>query len=642
MNHRDLASSVLDHINTLCRSSSATQTPSSTVTPHVSIPQKEGENTDILDDVETEDCCPICHGLLFRPVRPMCTHTFCRFCLILWVEKCNKDNQEGMCPMCRSEVILPETLEIDDDLEKTILQKYGSNVYQSRHKDMVKEKIERLVTDLEVEHLKEIEESCSMQDLARAGILGTAFAGPIGAVTALGLMGVYAAYTSVMRLKREDRRKFGIIEDDAWSDIPYDSIRLTNISLTRVSIEMYASDAIFAQETRTLEPGETGLFFPSLEEDEGSKNHSFCFRVILPGLLDKELASMPVCLNHGYLFCCTDVCVEEVGPMTIYSPTESQYSRSSSHSSTSKKSACSYRRKNSRQLALESDSGQYHPTTDKIKAHEMDNEHDQITRSTIGDSDNRIGTPDCNPENILARRRSLRNSESYSPVRNRSNQIIPPRNNSSFIPKDSREYSQSKSHPSTDSNDDNDQSIQDSWNFNSNRKISKYQIEEELNKQFDETVIETKRLQYYLRKKREAEEQIAQIALDAREVHTEAEEEYRSTSSNEREPLKLEITNDSLHEVKCSFYSGTNYFADDTINLRPKRSVLVNLPYGVNVTTVQVCIVQESFFTPDTDLCSVQMKAGYRYQILQSRIFGNEPEQENPETTEENIFYTMF
>jgi len=448
MNSSDLAHCVHESITTVCQRESSEEARK----------KEEEELADLSGNVEEDLLCPICHGMLFRPVRPLCKHQFCRFCLILWVEKCIKQMQEGMCPMCRSEVLLPETLEVDEELECRIITTYGLQAYQLRHKDMVKEKIERLVSDLESEHLKDIEERCSLQDLARAGILGTAFAGPVGAVTALGLMGVYAAYTSVMRMKREDRRKYGIIEDDAWIDIPKDCIRLTNLSLTKVSIEMYSHEAVFPLSNRSLEPGEVGLFSPN---PSSWTEPAFLFRVILPGFLDKELASLPVAPNHGYLFCCTDMVVEEIGPL-------------------------------------------------------------------------------C-PEGYTTGGHDFRGYDSSG------------------------------------------------WMTG---------------------IVEG--------------EQPAERPAQRR----------------------LEITNDSLCTIRCSFYTTNNYFADHSIILESKETQQICLPNETHTATVQISITTDSYFTPDTDLCIVQMRAAFRYQILQSRIYNKEGLDESPavqrQSVEDEDYYSIF
>eukprot|EP00397_Hematodinium_sp_SG-2012_P002287 GEMP01002293.1.p1 GENE.GEMP01002293.1~~GEMP01002293.1.p1 ORF type:complete len:495 (+),score=100.28 GEMP01002293.1:127-1611(+) len=371
-------------------------------------------------DIADEFCCPICHGLLFRPIRCPCKHIFCRFCLILWVEKCVKGYQIGVCPMCREPINHPETFAVDLEMEKRIIADVGLVSYQLRHRDMVKEKIQRLVVDLEAEHRDEIEEgfNTTLQVGARAGILGTAFAGPVGAVAALGFVGAYAIYVQVMRLKREDRRKYGMIEDDAsaWLSSPKDAIRLTNLTLTRVNVQLYDQESMFPLEVRTFEPRETAFFYPlQLASYSETANVAYYLQIILPGFVEKELASMPAALNHGYLFCCTDVCVEEVGLVD--------------------------------------------------------------------------------------------------------------------------------------------------------------------------------------------------------------ERKYRNTRG------VIELKNESPVRVKCTFYSGY-FFSDDTVIMEPEEMEVVVLPDNITHTTVQVSVASDSFFTADTELCSVQMRERYKYRILESRIQTEEVREE--------------
>lgn len=268
-------------------------------------------------EIADEFVCPICHGLLFRPIRPECSHRYCRFCLILWADKCTKSAQLSACPLCREAIVYPETLPVDTEMEQRIISEMGLDVYQSRHRDMVKEKVERLMVDLELEHRLEVEESyaTTLHFGARAGILGTAFGGPVGAVAALGVMGAYAVYTQLKRLKREDRRKYGLIEDDAsaWLDMPPRSMQVTNLTLTKVIVELFDQEGVFPLETRAFEPQESAYFRPTESTTYTvSDNVAYYLRVILPGIVDKDLAGIPAALDHGYLFCCTDVCVEEV------------------------------------------------------------------------------------------------------------------------------------------------------------------------------------------------------------------------------------------------------------------------------------------------------------------------------------------
>jgi len=279
--------------------------------------------TDILAiEYPEEFMCPICHGLLFRPILAACSHRFCRFCLTLWSEKCTANGQNRVCPMCRDAIDCTETLPLDDALEKRILAEVGMEKYKSRHRDLVLEKVERLMVDLDVEHKMEVEESYfdTLQFGARVGIVGTAFAGPLGAVAALGAVGAYAAYLQLLRLKREGRRKYGIIEDDATlSDLPKGCIRVSNLTLTLVHIELYNQEnMLYPLVSHPISPREVFTFCAYLFTDIiGNRVTEFALRVVSPGLLGKELATMSAAIDHGYLFCCTDACVEEVSRFDV-------------------------------------------------------------------------------------------------------------------------------------------------------------------------------------------------------------------------------------------------------------------------------------------------------------------------------------
>jgi hypothetical protein len=123
------------------------------------------------------------------------------------------------------------------------------------------------------------------------------------------------------------------------------------------------------------------------------------------------------------------------------------------------------------------------------------------------------------------------------------------------------------------------------------------------------------------------------------------EEGEAARPSTRRTPRRLEINNDSLCSIKCSFYTSDNYFADHSIILEPKETEQICLPENIENTTVQISITNDSFFTPDTDLCIVQMRASYRYQILQSRIYNKEGQDESPLVQQPNTdedYYSIF
>ena len=85
------------------------------------------ESTNISKEFE----CLICLDLLVEPCTTMCGHTFCKRCLIKYLEK------EQKCPMCRKPIFQsPETLSTNFVLENIIKEKYP-NQYNERLKSIL-------------------------------------------------------------------------------------------------------------------------------------------------------------------------------------------------------------------------------------------------------------------------------------------------------------------------------------------------------------------------------------------------------------------------------------------------------------------------------------------------------------------------
>ena len=84
-------------------------------------------------NLSKEDECLICLDLLVQPSTTMCGHTFCKRCLIQYLEK------EQKCPMCRKPIFQsPDTLSTNFVLESIIKEKYP-NQYNERLKSILNE-----------------------------------------------------------------------------------------------------------------------------------------------------------------------------------------------------------------------------------------------------------------------------------------------------------------------------------------------------------------------------------------------------------------------------------------------------------------------------------------------------------------------
>src|SRR3990167_3591590 len=52
-----------------------------------------------------EFTCPICTNILSQPIQTACGHHFCESCLDDWLRKCEKAQEEMLCPTCRQNPI---------------------------------------------------------------------------------------------------------------------------------------------------------------------------------------------------------------------------------------------------------------------------------------------------------------------------------------------------------------------------------------------------------------------------------------------------------------------------------------------------------------------------------------------------------
>ena len=89
------------------------------------------ESTNLSKEYE----CLICLDLLVQPSTTMCGHTFCKRCLIQYLEK------EQKCPMCRKPIFqTPETISTNFAMENIIKEKYP-NQYQERLKNLTSQNV---------------------------------------------------------------------------------------------------------------------------------------------------------------------------------------------------------------------------------------------------------------------------------------------------------------------------------------------------------------------------------------------------------------------------------------------------------------------------------------------------------------------
>lgn len=90
-----------------------------------------------VEDIDEDDLCPICHLLLYRPVRTRCNHTLCEACMAHWADvsitsqmtTVGLDDQavvllpheiETRCPMCRTST----TATFDPSRESALQRQY--------------------------------------------------------------------------------------------------------------------------------------------------------------------------------------------------------------------------------------------------------------------------------------------------------------------------------------------------------------------------------------------------------------------------------------------------------------------------------------------------------------------------------------
>lgn len=107
-------------------------------------PKSDGASARQGEDIDLDDQCPICHLLLYRPVRTRCNHTLCESCMAHWADvsitsqmtTVGLDDRavvllpneiETRCPMCRT----PTTASLDTGREMALRQSYPV-LYQSR------------------------------------------------------------------------------------------------------------------------------------------------------------------------------------------------------------------------------------------------------------------------------------------------------------------------------------------------------------------------------------------------------------------------------------------------------------------------------------------------------------------------------
>lgn len=81
------------------------------------------------DIIDSDDLCPMCHLLLYRPVKTTCNHTFCSDCMSHWADVSITSQMiivplfdtlidfapstvEAKCPMCRSLTTAAPTMEL--------------------------------------------------------------------------------------------------------------------------------------------------------------------------------------------------------------------------------------------------------------------------------------------------------------------------------------------------------------------------------------------------------------------------------------------------------------------------------------------------------------------------------------------------
>ena len=95
-------------------------------------------NTDAAETIDHDDLCPVCHILLYEPVRTECNHVLCRSCMTQWADavmrqehpgvesdesdlsELEDDAMEASCPMCRSSTAAA----LDNNLCRILEQRY--------------------------------------------------------------------------------------------------------------------------------------------------------------------------------------------------------------------------------------------------------------------------------------------------------------------------------------------------------------------------------------------------------------------------------------------------------------------------------------------------------------------------------------
>lgn len=55
-----------------------------------------------LPDPDDAELCPICYESILKRAKLQCNHTFCRKCLMSWVQECILERKSVVCPICKT------------------------------------------------------------------------------------------------------------------------------------------------------------------------------------------------------------------------------------------------------------------------------------------------------------------------------------------------------------------------------------------------------------------------------------------------------------------------------------------------------------------------------------------------------------
>jgi hypothetical protein len=106
------------------------------------------ESTDP-DPISEDDICPVCHLLLFKPVKTRCSHLLCSSCMAHWADVSvtsqmtivSLDDQpssfdpiqiEANCPMCRTRTTASLDTQLEEDLKTRYPVKYTEREVEER------------------------------------------------------------------------------------------------------------------------------------------------------------------------------------------------------------------------------------------------------------------------------------------------------------------------------------------------------------------------------------------------------------------------------------------------------------------------------------------------------------------------------